>query len=64
MIADVGLLAGVHPRMYGQGAPLNEAFVAILEHASVRSFVGVYSVMSAEIGPATEGLDNEQEDDG
>lgn len=43
--------------MHSQRAPLNEAFVAVLERAAVWSFVGVYSVMSAEVGPASEGLD-------
>ena len=57
MVTNVGFLAGVCPRMHSQGAPLNEAFVAVLERAAVRAFVCVYSVMSDEVGLAVEGLD-------
>jgi hypothetical protein len=64
MVADVGLFASVRPRMHGQGAPLNEAVVAVLEHVAVRAFVGVYSVVPAEVGPTTEGLDELARDDG
>lgn len=58
MVACVGFLAGVRSQMYSQGAPLDEAFVAVLEHASIRSFVGVYPMVSAEVRSATEGLDD------
>lgn len=56
MVADMGLFAGVCPRMHGQGAPLDEALVAVLEHAVIRTFVGVYSIVSAEVGLAVEGF--------
>jgi hypothetical protein len=56
MVADMGLFAGVCPRVHGQGTPLDEALVAVLEHAVIRTFVGVYSIVSAEVGLAVEGL--------
>ena len=40
----------------GQGAPLNESFVAWFVVASIWAFVGVYAIVSLEIGFSVETL--------
>jgi len=49
MVTNMRLLAGVGPGVDGQSAPLNEALVAILDRAMVRSLVGMYPIMATEV---------------
>ena len=49
VITDVRFLAGVGAGVDGQCTALDEALVAIFDHALVRPLVGVYPKVSAEI---------------
>lgn len=49
VITDVGLFAGVSPRMHGQGTALDEALVAVGDGAFVRSLIGVNAIVTAEV---------------
>lgn len=42
----------------GQGAPLNESLVARFVVASIRAFIGMYTIVSLEIGFPIETLRN------
>lgn len=53
----MGLLPSVSPDMNGQGAALNEALVATLYGAVIRSLIGMDALMSGEIGLAIKGLE-------
>ena len=44
------------PRMHGQRTALNEAFIAVLNGTMIGSLIGMYSIVSAEIGFAIERL--------
>lgn len=57
MIANMRLLPGVRPRVNRQGTALNEALIAVLHGAMVGPLVGMYPIMSAEIGLAIKGLE-------
>lgn len=50
------LLPSVSPRMYGQGATLDEAFVAILDGTMIRAFIGMYTIMATKVGLAIKRL--------
>ena len=56
MLTDMGLFAGVSPRMPGQGAALDETSIAAFDGAVIGSLIGVYAVMAAEIRLARERL--------
>lgn len=49
MIADMRLFTRVGPRMDGQRTALDKTLIAVLYGAVIRAFIGVYSVVSAEI---------------
>lgn len=57
VVAHMGFLARVCSRMDGQGAALDETLVAVFDRAVVGSLIGMYSVVSTEIGFAIERLD-------
>ena len=44
------------PRMNGQRTALNEALIAVLNGTMIGSLIRMYSVVSAEVGFAIEGL--------
>lgn len=44
------------PRMHSQRTALNEALIAVLNGTVIGSLIGMYSIMSAEIGFAIERL--------
>lgn len=52
----MGLLAGVSTDMYSQSAPLNEAFAAAGNSASVRTLVSVNLVVALKVRLAVEAL--------
>lgn len=56
MITDMRFFAGVSSRMYCQSTALDEALVAVLYCALIRSLVGVNAIMATEIGLAIERL--------
>lgn len=56
MAANKGLFACMCSSVDCQRAPLDESLVAALHTTAVRSFVGMGSVVSAEIGVALEAL--------
>lgn len=49
MIADMRLFTRVGPRMDSQRTALDKTLIAVLYGAMIRAFIGVYSVVSAEI---------------
>ncbi|KAI4172613.1 MAG: hypothetical protein LQ343_003460 [Gyalolechia ehrenbergii] len=54
MFASVRLLTSMGTYMDGEGAALDEALVAITPSADVRTVIGVYAVVSDEVGLAIE----------
>ena len=56
MIANMRLLPGMRPRVNCQGASLDKALITVLHGAMIGPLVGVYSIMSAEVGLAIKGL--------
>lgn len=56
MVTNMGLLPGMCSRVDRQSTSLDEALVAVLDHAMVRPFIGMYPVMPAEVGLAVERL--------
>lgn len=56
LITDMRLFPGMCPRMHGQRTALNEALIAVLNGTVIGSLIGMYSIMSAEIGFAIERL--------
>jgi hypothetical protein len=56
VITDMRFFAGVSSRMYCQSTALDEALVAVLYCAVIRSLVGVNAIMATEIGLAIERL--------
>ena len=56
LITDMRFFSGMCPRMHGQRTALNEAFIAVLNGTVIGSLIGMYSIMSAEIGFAIERL--------
>lgn len=49
MVANMRLLARMGPQVDRQSAALDKAFIAIFHGATIRPFIGVYSMMSDEI---------------
>lgn len=56
MITDMRLFSGMCPGMNSQRTALDEALIAVLDGAMIRSFIGMYSIMSTEIRFAIERL--------
>lgn len=49
MITHMGLLSGMCSRMDRQRTALDETLIAILDGAMIGAFIGVYSIMPAEV---------------
>jgi hypothetical protein len=60
VLALMGFLAGVSADVDCESTPLNEALAAACSGALVRSFIGVYPVMSLQIRLAVEALQSSQ----
>lgn len=49
LIANMRLFPGMRPNMNRQGAALDEALVAALDGAVIRSFIGMYPLMPGKV---------------
>ena len=56
MITDMRFFSGMCPGMHSQRTALDEAFIAVLDGAMIRSLIGMYSIVSTEIRFAIERL--------
>ena len=56
MLTLVWLLSSVSSDVNGQGTPLNEALPAAGDRARIRSLIGMYPVVSLQIGFAIKAL--------
>lgn len=56
VLTNVRFLSSMRPRMHGQCTPLDKTFTAIFDGAMVRSLVGVYPKMPAQVCFASESL--------
>lgn len=56
-------LAGVGSRVNSQGRALDKALGAVLETAAIGSLIGMYPIVSAQIGFPVKDLDIETEEE-
>lgn len=49
VVTDMRFLSRVRPRMHCQCTPLDEGFVAVLDGAVVRSLLGMYPIVPAQV---------------
>lgn len=56
MVTDMRFFSGMCPGMNSQRTALDEALIAVLDGAMIRSLIGMYSIMSTEIRFAIERL--------
>lgn len=49
MVTDMRFFSGMCPGMNSQRTALDEALVAVLDGAMIRSLIGMYSIMSTKI---------------